>query len=90
MALSDPVYAGLMVCSHEAGVKETALFSDVTLKNDILRSGVKRVRETSLETVSVATGERKIVYHARAPFEAPNWSLDEWHFQTNSFCSNGL
>lgn len=32
LALDDPVYAGLAVCSHEEGVLETAVFSDLTLE----------------------------------------------------------
>ena len=74
--LSDPVYAGLVVCSHEADVKETAIFSAVTLQNVLALSGQKRVRESSLEVVSIESGERRVVYRAREEFEAPNWSDD--------------
>ena len=62
LALPDPVYVGLAVCSHDAGVSETAIFSNVILKNRVARPNEKRVRETSLETVSIETAERKIVF----------------------------
>jgi TolB protein len=32
--------------------------------------------ESSLEILTIATGEREVVYSARAHFEAPNWSRD--------------
>ena len=34
VALKGPVYVGLAVCSHDAAVSETAVFSDVTLKKE--------------------------------------------------------
>jgi len=83
LALPDPVYVGLAVCAHDADVAETALFSNVVLKNRIARPGEKRVRETSLETVCIATGERKLVFRERNSFEAPNWSRDGKQFYIN-------
>jgi TolB protein len=74
--LSDPVYAGLAVCSHDAKESETAIFSNVTLTNRVSVPGQTRVHEANLEIVSVETGERRIVYRARQPFQAPNWSPD--------------
>ena len=65
-----------MVCSHDADVSETAVFTNATPKNDVLKPGEKRVRETTLETVNAETGARRIVYRALAHFEAPNWSPD--------------
>jgi len=76
LALPDPVYVGLAVCSHDANVSETAVFSNVVLKNRIAKPDEKRVRETSLETISIETGERKLVFRERNSFEAPNWSRD--------------
>ena len=76
LAMPDPVFAGLAVCSHNVKTSETAIFSNVTLKNRVATEGVKRVQETSLETVNVETGERKLIYRARQKFEAPNWSRD--------------
>ncbi|MCX7047836.1 MAG: hypothetical protein NTX50_20415 [Candidatus Sumerlaeota bacterium] len=76
VALPDPVYAGLAVSSHNAKTSETAIFSNVALKNRVAKEGEKRVQETSLEVIAVETGERKMVHRARQRFEAPNWSRD--------------
>ncbi len=71
LALSDPVYAGLAVCSHSADVSETAVFSHVTMNSRIAKPGKKRVRETSLETLSIETGERKLVFREAQQLRGP-------------------
>jgi len=76
LALPDPVYVGLAVSAHNAKHLETALISNVVLKNRVGRENEKRVQETTLETLVVATGERQIVYRDNSRFEAPNWSRD--------------
>jgi TolB protein len=83
LALPDPVYVGLAICSHDAKVSETAIFSNVVLKNRVAGPNEKRVRETRLETVSIETGERNIVFQERTSFEAPNWSRDGKLFYIN-------
>jgi hypothetical protein len=74
--MHDPVYVGLAVSSHNIGVSETANFSNVKLETRTLAPGQKRVRETSLETLAIATGQRTLVYRAIDYFEAPNWTPD--------------
>lgn len=74
--LTDPLYAGLAVCSHSAKETESAIFTNVTLKTRVPAKNEKRVHEASLEIVSAQTGERSIVYRARDPFQAPNWTPD--------------
>jgi Tol biopolymer transport system component len=81
--LSDPVYVGLAVCAHNATNLETALVKNVKLEHRSAAAGEKRVRETSLETLVVATGERKTIYRDRSVFEAPNWSPDGKLFYFN-------
>ena len=76
LALPDPVYAGLAVCAHNLKHQETALISHVTLTNRDVTKNEKRVRETCLEVLTVATGERKVIYKDYSRFEAPNWSRD--------------
>lgn len=83
LALPDAVNVGLAVSAHDAGEHETAVVSRVLLKNRVPRPGEKRVRETSLETVAVATGLRRLVYRDRTTFEAPNWSRDGKSFLIN-------
>jgi len=83
VAMPDPVYAGLVVCSHDATTRETAIFIEIALKNEARPSGETRVRESTLETVAVETGVRAIVYRANDHFEAPNWSRDGRSFLFN-------
>ncbi|MBN1507896.1 MAG: DUF1080 domain-containing protein [Sedimentisphaerales bacterium] len=87
VALQDPVLAGLIVCSHDDSVTETAVFSNTGLTAMNTPKVEDRVVESTLETMIVATGERKIVYRARRHFEAPNWSRDGSFLLFNS---NGL
>jgi TolB protein len=81
--LPDPVYAGLFMCSHEADLTETAIFTNLSLQNNKTNPGQKRVQETSLEVLDVDTGERHVVYRTRQKFEAPNWSGDGKLFYFN-------
>lgn len=76
VAMHDPVYAGLAVSSHEAAIAETAVFANVSLKATTLEPGKKRILQSSLEFVSIETGQRTLVYRAADRFEAPNWSQD--------------
>ncbi len=83
LALPDPVYVGLGVSAHNAKNLETALISHVSLTNRVALPTEKRVRETTLETLVVATGERRQIYRDRSLFEAPNWSRDGKLFYFN-------
>ncbi len=83
LAMPDPVCVGLAVCAHNAANLETALVSQVVLKNVIPEPGAKRIRESSLETLDVQTGERRLVYREYSGMEAPNWSRDGKLFYLN-------
>ena len=83
LALTDPVSVGLAVCAHNATNLETAVITNVTLRTPAAAGDAKRVRETSLETLSIETGERKLVYRDCSLFEAPNWSRDGKLFYFN-------
>jgi Tol biopolymer transport system component len=76
VALVDPVYVGLAVCSHDDTITETAIFSKVEMKSLGIHKMEDRIIESSLETISVETGQRHIVYRSGTHFEAPNWSKD--------------
>jgi TolB protein len=84
LALRDPVFVGLGVCSHEASAVATALFSQVSFENAGSVPLNERVLESSLETLTVDTGERKVIYSTRDHIEAPNWSRDGKFFVFNS------
>lgn len=76
IALRDPVYVGLAVCSHDAAELETARFARVKLTARARETESESKVESRLEVISVDGKERKIVYRAAKRFEAPNWSRD--------------
>jgi Tol biopolymer transport system component len=70
--LADPVYAGIGVCSHDAGVLETAVFSNVRLEQH-----APAARYRSRITVwDIAARSASVVYQDDEVIEAPNWSRD--------------
>jgi Tol biopolymer transport system component len=74
LTLQDPVYVGLAVCAHDDAVTETARFSAVDFKPYGQTQSKNLALESTLETISEQTAERRSVYQARRHFEAPNWS----------------
>jgi Tol biopolymer transport system component len=84
VALKDPLYVGLIVCSHDDTTTETAVFSKTDFKSLGIHKMEDRIVESSLETISVETGQRHIVYRSRTHFEAPNFSNDGKYLLFNS------
>ncbi len=76
--LTAPFYVGLGVCAHDNNALEKAVFSNVELKQR-----PQPILESTLETVAIASKDRKVVYTRRAHFEAPNWSRDGKYFLFN-------
>ncbi len=79
VALTGPVYVGLAVCSHDAGVLETAIFSNVRIEEPpqpILRS--------KISIYDLTTKQVEIVYAGDQRIEAPNWSPDGSYLLVNS------
>ena len=66
-------YVGLGVCAHKADAFETAIFSNVELSQP--SNQVTAVR-SSLETITIASQDRRSVYHTNDLIEAPNWARD--------------
>jgi TolB protein len=84
VALQDPVYIGLAVCSHKADVLETAVFSNVRVES-LAPQGPPRPRLASKITIfDLATRQTRSVYQANEIFEAPNWSRDGKHLLVNA------
>ena len=83
VAMPGTVYAGLAVCSHDVTVSETAVVKNLVIKNEPSHGVGSRVRESILETISIETGIRNVIYRAREHFEAPNWSRDGRTFYVN-------
>ncbi|MCU1235778.1 MAG: Periplasmic component of the Tol biopolymer transport system-like protein [Candidatus Solibacter sp.] len=75
IALTDPVYAGLGVCSHDANVLETAVFSNVRLEQRPAAAPAQRYR-SKVTVFDLKTRATRVVYQAEQVVEAPNWSRD--------------
>ncbi len=73
--LNGEFYVGLGVCSHDKDATETAIFSNVKIE-PLAPTTVEPVLYSALETVMVASTDRRVRYVAPAHFEAPNWTRD--------------
>jgi WD40 repeat protein len=87
LAMSEPFYIGLGVSAHNNNVLETAEFSNVMIsKPAIIPDSLQKVQST-LETIDIASFNRRVVYHTDSHIEAPNWTPDG---QTLIYNSGGL
>jgi hypothetical protein len=74
--LIEPFYLGLGVCAHNNERIEKAVFSSVELKIGLPVSGVAPKLICTLETVPIASKDRRVVWTTTNHIEAPNWSRD--------------
>ena len=74
--LKEPYYVGIGVCSHDKDVVEKAVFSKVDLKTAIPAPAAAATLYSTLEIITVASTDRRVVYIAPERFEAPNWMPD--------------
>jgi len=84
LTLTEPVYTGLAVCSHNEATTETAIFKNVGMKLKGVYKVEERVLESNLEIINIETGVRKVIYSSYNHFEAPNWSRDGKYLLVNS------
>lgn len=82
LVLNGPFYVGIGVCAHDKDATETAIFSNVKIEH-LQNSDQKPVLYSTLETVPIASMDRRVSYVAKAHFEAPNWSRDGSYFLFN-------
>ena len=76
-------YVGLGVCAHNNKAIESAKFANVQLTPMTTPATAQPAMECSLETVAIASGDRRVVYRTRDHIEAPNWSRDGKFFLFN-------
>ena len=81
--LQGDFYVGIGVCSHDKDVIEKAVFSKVELATPASTT-TKSTLYSTLETVAVDSGDRRVAYIAPEHFEAPNWGRDGSFFIFNS------
>ena len=75
VALEDPYYVGIGVCAHNKDAQETVVFGNVEVTPVASVPSPAKLYST-LETITVSSTDRRVVYTAPGRFEAPNWSAD--------------
>lgn len=80
--LKGTYYVGLGMCSHEKDIVETAVFSNVELKQPA--ASEKPILYSTLETVAVASTDRQVISVVKEHIEAPNWTPDGKYLVYNS------
>jgi TolB protein len=76
IALKEPFYVGIGVCSHDKDIVEKAVFANVELKTAAPAAAASSTLYSTLESLTVASTDRRVVYVAPERFEAPNWMPD--------------
>ena len=75
LSLKEPFYVGLGVCAHDNNALEKAAFAHVELSSET-PAGTRPALISTLETVPIASKDRRVVYTTTNLIEAPNWSRD--------------
>jgi hypothetical protein len=75
VGISGDFYVGLGVCSHDENVTESAIFSNLKIEPLSAMTG-QSVLHSTLESVIVASTDRRVRYTAPLHFEDPNWTPD--------------
>jgi TolB protein len=81
--LEGSFYIGIGVCAHDKDASERAMFSNVDIA-PVTSAGTEPKLYSTLETITIASTDRKVVYLAPERFEAPNWTHDGASFLFNS------
>ncbi|MBI1842079.1 MAG: TolB family protein [Verrucomicrobia bacterium] len=76
LELNEPFYVGLGVCSHNNERIETAVFKNVRLMEGRPPGKAATQLHCTLETVPLASRDRRVVWTTTNHIEAPNWSRD--------------
>jgi TolB protein len=77
--MKDPYYIGIGLCAHDPNVVEAATFSNVaiTAATQTPLSTEKPKLFSTLETVTIASTDRRTVKVFPTRIEAPNWTKDD-------------
>jgi hypothetical protein len=81
--LQGTFYVGIGVCSHDKDVVEKAVFSNVELATPSPTQTGQPALYSTLETIAIDSGDRRVTYLAPGRFEAPNWMRDGSAFLFN-------
>ncbi len=83
LLLKEPFYIGLGVCSHEKDLSEKAVFSKVEI-SPLAPLPVTPTLYSTLESVAIASTDRRTVHVFKGHVEAPNWTSDGMDLIYNS------
>src|SRR5258708_4967025 len=72
IALKEPFYVGIGVCSHDKGVVEKAVFSNVELKTAAPTAAAASILYSTLEIITVAPTDRRAAYLTPRRLDSPN------------------
>jgi TolB protein len=75
-------YIGIGVCSHDKNAIEKAVFSNVEITIPAAHAAPP-VLFSALETVTISSTDRRVVYVSPTHFEEPNWSRDGTYYLFN-------
>jgi len=86
LPLKEKAHLGLFICSHEADVKETAIFDNVRLVIPAPGDFVPYQDYTGshIEVLDIESGKREIIHSSPLSLQAPNWSPDGKRLLFNS------
>jgi Tol biopolymer transport system component len=71
----EPFYVGIGVCAHDKDVTEKAVFSNVVV-DTAPPAPTRPTLCSTLETMTLASTDRRVVYVTPTRIEAPNWLRD--------------
>ena len=84
VALQDPVYVGIGVCSHDANTLETAVFSNVKIETQAPQTSQHARYRSRISIYTLNTRSVRVIYNTSDQFEAPNWSPGGKYLLSNS------
>ncbi len=82
--LDGPFLVGLGVCAHDDNARETALFSNLKIIEGPFPTNAQPTLISTLETITIASKDRRAVWSTPLLIEAPNWSHDGSNLVFNS------
>jgi TolB protein len=72
----EPFYVGIGVCAHDKDVTERATFANVELASPAAVPAGRPTLYSTLETQTISSTDRRVVYVTPGRLEAPNWLRD--------------
>jgi TolB protein len=76
LPFEEPFYVGIGVCAHNKDAVEKAVFSNLELETPLPAPARPPVLYSTLETQTISSTDRRVVYVTPSRIEAPNWLRD--------------